>query len=535
MSENLRKLPLVAYVLAIILIAVVIADGKPPRSSLTPAPEQRLQHLSAVDVAISTSAPAISTSTASSAATITAANARQRDRIQQKIAILKVKAPSWIRDQGGNPHEVDSRMKEFTNLLSQGKLDDAEKKLDEITALVSKPPAVSLIDFGRRMGEKFGALLQAFVQIVTQGKSPRAFFALAAQLEERVRAGKYAEAEQLLSQATQNLQKIALGHGVTAGQMVFMYSSTGDMVVAPGSPFEVAVMNLDGTGFKQLTNDGTQKFLPHFSPDGTKIVYTKFQVGGYGSPDAQTDVYSYDLASDKETRVTSGGTNGYGTWSPDGTRIAYLHNAALGGPMGSTTIMTIGVDGSNPQTVGVASGDQSDLLWADLAWSKQNWILFVVGQNQNGTFCKARIDKIRPDGSSRTKVSDGGPSCTPPGKEAIGDSDPGWSSDGRTIYSGRGVSISPTGAPSGSARKLYALSSDAWYSGKAEQDLSLPSEPNCIEGAPKGSPDGKRILLVRVCFDTGKPVGGIYVTDTTGSYRTLVTQGSGPDWNPVAK
>jgi hypothetical protein len=42
------------------------------------------------------------------------------------------------------------------------------------------------------------------------------------------------------------------------------------------------------------------------------------------------------------------------------------------------------------------------------------------------------------------------------------------------------------------------------------------------------------VLLFRICFDTGSPVGGIYVSDTAGSYRTYVTQGFGPDWNPVA-
>jgi len=52
------------------------------------------------------------------------------------------------------------------------------------------------------------------------------------------------------------------------------------LVPDPNDVYEVAIMNLDGSGFRQLTNDGKQKFLPHFSPDATKIVYTKFSVGG---------------------------------------------------------------------------------------------------------------------------------------------------------------------------------------------------------------------------------------------------------------
>jgi hypothetical protein len=56
-----------------------------------------------------------------------------------------------------------------------------------------------------------------------------------------------------------------------------------------------------------------------------------------------------------------------------------------------------------------------------------------------------------------------------------------------------------------------ALSSDARHPGKLEMDLSLPSEPSCVEGVPKGLPDGEPALLF------------------PGSYRTFITEGSGPD------
>ncbi|HEX9603288.1 MAG TPA: hypothetical protein VF973_05995, partial [Myxococcales bacterium] len=149
---------------------------------------------------------------------------------------------------------------------------------------------------------------------------------------------------------------------------------------------------------------------------------------------------------------------------------------------------------------------------------------------------KTRIDKVRPDGTARTQVSDGGPSCTLPGKEQCGDADPGFSADGRTIYSSRGFPVAPSGAPpSFTERKLYAFSSDAWYAGKPEQDLSLPSQPSCIEGVPKESADGRRILLFRACFDGTSSTPGVYLSDPAGSYRTFVADGFGPDWNPAAR
>jgi Tol biopolymer transport system component len=314
----------------------------------------------------------------------------------------------------------------------------------------------------------------------------------------------------------------------STAQMVFMIPTTGASTPGPGAIYEIAVMNLDGSGFLQLTHDGLLKFLPHFSPDATRIAYTKYLVGQYGVPNSVMEIAVFDIASGKETVITNDGFDANATWSPDGSRIAYLNTAT------PTTIWTVAPDGSNPTPVASASGTDDDVLWGDLAWSRDDWLLFTVAQNVDGCF-KVRTDKIRPDGSQRTQVSDGGPNCTPPGLEQSGDADPGWSADGQTIYSSRGFPVPPAGGPPNAVeRKLYAFSSDAWYAGKPEMDLSLSSEPSCSEGVPKGSPDGTRILLARGCFDTGTLVSGIYLTDTAGSYRTRITAGFGPDWNPIA-
>lgn len=335
--------------------------------------------------------------------------------------------------------------------------------------------------------------------------------------------------------------RVGPGSAVPTQQIVFMWAADGHVGAAgPGVDYEIALVNRDGTGFAQLTGDGQQKFLPHFSPDGTKIVYTKFLAGGFGSPAAVSEIAVFDLASGAETLVTSGGDNGYGTWSPDGSRIAYLRAARLGSATTEpTTLVTIDADGANPQTVGGASGSPDDWIWGDIAWSREDWILFVVGERTvEGVFCKSRVDKIRPDGSARTQVSDGGTDCTPPGKEAVGDADPGWSDDGGTIYSSRGFAAVPAGLAATSLvteRKLYAFSSAPWAADKPATDLSLASEPDCVEGVPKGSADGRSVLLFRACFDGGAAsTPGIYVTDTAGSYRSFVVSGFGPDWNPVA-
>ena len=47
-----------------------------------------------------------------------------------------------------------------------------------------------------------------------------------------------------------------------------------------------------------------------------------------------------------------------------------------------TTLMTIDVDGTNPEVIGTASGAPDDWVWGDIAWSSENWILFVVGTDR---------------------------------------------------------------------------------------------------------------------------------------------------------
>ena len=312
----------------------------------------------------------------------------------------------------------------------------------------------------------------------------------------------------------------------SSAQIVFMFPG----VPGDGNVQEVFTMNLDGSNRTQITNDGLNKFLPHFSPDGTRLLYTKFLVGKYGDPNAQTDVVVYDFASAKETLLTHTGRSYQPVWSADGQRIAYFtsHGSFFGQ---NPSLWIMNADGSNVHQIGAPSGALDDKLWGDLAWSSGDWILFSVAQYTNNCF-KVRLDKIRPDGASRTQVTDGGPNCTPFGMEQSGDADPGFSADGKTIYSSRGFPRAPAAPFTGTERRLYSFSSDAWTPGKVETDLSLPSAPDCIEGVPKGSPDGTRVLLFRAC--AAEAHAGVTLTDTTGSYRTWITDGFGPDWNPVA-
>lgn len=291
-----------------------------------------------------------------------------------------------------------------------------------------------------------------------------------------------------------------------------------------GTAYELLTSNLDGTNRRQLTRDGKNKFLPHFSPDGTRLVYTRYGSGSFGQAGARSDIAILYLSSGREVVVTQTGEEEQPVWSADGTRIAWLSRNAL---------KVMQTDGSGARTIASASGAPNDLRWSDPAWSSDDWIAFAVTQVDANGCLKTRIDKIRPDGSSRTQVTDGGSNCTVSGFEASGDAQPAFSADGKTLYVSRGFPRSPAGAASPlTERRIVAVSSGPWFAGKPETDLSLAAEPSCVEGLPKGSPDGKRLLVYRACYGPSA-VNGIFVTDTTGSYRTQVAEGFGADWNPA--
>ncbi len=92
-----------------------------------------------------------------------------------------------------------------------------------------------------------------------------------------------------------------------------------------------------GEGIQRLTNSSNHDIHPDWSPDGSKVVFTKET-----SP-FEADVYVLDLFSLQQHRLTDQkGYNGYPCWSTDGTKVVFSSDRN-----GSLGIWMMDADGGN--------------------------------------------------------------------------------------------------------------------------------------------------------------------------------------------
>lgn len=115
---------------------------------------------------------------------------------------------------------------------------------------------------------------------------------------------------------------------------------------------EISVMNVDGSGVQQLTDDDEAYSLaPEWSPDGSRILFAYF-----GSHLGSAGIFEMNADGSNVRQLTSD----FGwepTRSPDGTRIAFISGGG---------VFVMNADGSNATALLV----REDLDWdAALTWS----------------------------------------------------------------------------------------------------------------------------------------------------------------------
>lgn len=88
-------------------------------------------------------------------------------------------------------------------------------------------------------------------------------------------------------------------------------------------------MRADGSEVTQVTHDDGVNWFPHFSPDGTHIVFISYPLGTLGHPpDKQVKLRMMDADGSNQRDLTSffggQGTINVNSWSPDSQRLAFV-------------------------------------------------------------------------------------------------------------------------------------------------------------------------------------------------------------------
>jgi len=182
----------------------------------------------------------------------------------------------------------------------------------------------------------------------------------------------------------------------------------------------VFVMNVDGTGVRRITTPpiGSSDSEPRFSPDGTRIVFTRFQGGQLlksGRVVGDTSaVFTVALDGSDLRRVTGWGLKaGQADWSPDGAAIVFEQACCR---LGTGGIFRISSDGGAFSAIvnghGITGkGNETALQvdgYYDPVWSPDGSTVLAGREflDQDGNF-RSGLVAVDADGSDLRWVSPG--------------------------------------------------------------------------------------------------------------------------------
>jgi len=141
-----------------------------------------------------------------------------------------------------------------------------------------------------------------------------------------------------------NTQEYELGPYISPDGTKIAYrsdhgASGGNYKFNPGEDvnWEIYIMNTDGSEQTRLTNNQVWDWEPHFSPDGSKIVYVSVH------PDQNDEIYIMNADGSGQTRLTSNPVEKAidPSFLPDGSKIAFASSRN-----GNSEIYIMNTDGS---------------------------------------------------------------------------------------------------------------------------------------------------------------------------------------------
>jgi Tol biopolymer transport system component len=117
-----------------------------------------------------------------------------------------------------------------------------------------------------------------------------------------------------------------------------------------GFTSSIWVVGADGSGLHKIVDGGQVWGDPHYSPDGSRILIQSYDDGKGRSRGTRSNEYTVRPDGKDMRQLTSGKSevSFSGDWSPDGSKIAFVHYQFGDDHL---EIRTMDADGTNPETV----------------------------------------------------------------------------------------------------------------------------------------------------------------------------------------